>query len=65
VIRVPEQAHVYIPGFWETIKFAWMQYLSIFFIFWFLVHHLRSYVFRYQVVETTVMTDVAPKIKPF
>ncbi len=65
IVRVPFERVYYVPGFWETIKFAWIQYLALFAIFWFFIHWLRMYIFRYQIVETRVQQESVPKIKPF
>ena len=29
VIKIPHQEVVYVPKFWEVVKFAWVQYFAI------------------------------------
>lgn len=65
VVDIPVARVLYAPGFWETMKFAWVQYIALFAIFWFFIHWLRMYIFRYQVVETRVLQEAIPKVKPF
>lgn len=65
IVDVPVERILYAPGFWETMKFAWVQYIALFTIFWFFIHWLRMYIFRYQVVETRVLQESIPKVKPF
>lgn len=43
---------VYMPGFWQLVKFAWIQYLAIFWVFWFLLSKVQSFVYHNQVVLT-------------
>lgn len=45
----------YQPGFWQLIKMAWIQYLAILFIFLFLFHRVKRFVFENQVVTTVPM----------
>jgi hypothetical protein len=42
----------YIPILLETLKFAWVQYFSIFLIFWFFGQTLLSFVVENQVFPT-------------
>jgi transmembrane protein 231 len=43
---------LYSPGFWQLLKFAWIQYLAIFIIFWWVVSKVQSFVFQNQVILT-------------
>ena len=54
-VRYPEQTLRYEPGFLEEIKFAWIQYLSIFVIFLFAFDRLKTFVFQNQVFPTVPM----------
>uniref|UniRef100_I3JY08 Transmembrane protein 231 n=1 Tax=Oreochromis niloticus TaxID=8128 RepID=I3JY08_ORENI len=42
----------YRPGFWETIKFAWIQYVSILLIFLWVFERIQTFVFQNQVLTT-------------
>ncbi|XP_059402142.1 transmembrane protein 231 [Carassius carassius] len=42
-INYPEETITYRPGFWETIKFAWIQFVSILLIFLLVRHLLQMY----------------------
>lgn len=55
----PEQTISFRPGFWEVVKQAWIQYLSVLVIFVFIFHYIKLFVFRHQIVTTTV---TSPKL---
>lgn len=42
----------YQPGFWEMIKFAWVQYVSILLIFIWVFERIKIFVFQNQVVTS-------------
>ncbi|CAH8607318.1 unnamed protein product [Heterobilharzia americana] len=46
------------PGFWYTIKFAWIQYLSIALIFFYFAEKMRSYAYGQQIVRTVVHSTI-------
>uniref|UniRef100_A0A8C3VRQ0 Transmembrane protein 231 n=1 Tax=Catagonus wagneri TaxID=51154 RepID=A0A8C3VRQ0_9CETA len=48
----------YLPGFWEMIKFAWVQYVSILLIFLWVFDRIKRFVFQNQVVTTSPVTAV-------
>ncbi|XP_074055752.1 transmembrane protein 231 [Macrotis lagotis] len=52
VIRYPVENISYYPGFWETIKFAWIQYVSILLIFIWIFERIKIFVFQNQMVTT-------------
>nr|XP_058954608.1 transmembrane protein 231-like [Pocillopora verrucosa] len=54
-VYYPEETIIYRPGFWQLIKMAWIQYLAILFIFLFLFHRVKRFVFENQVVTTVPM----------
>lgn len=67
-IRVPEQTVIYVPTVSEMLKFAWMQYLSLGFLVWYLATYTIDFVFSFQVVESTSRLDThyyGPKIHRF
>uniref|UniRef100_A0A8D2DEB7 Transmembrane protein 231 n=1 Tax=Sciurus vulgaris TaxID=55149 RepID=A0A8D2DEB7_SCIVU len=47
IIRYPVE-----PGFWEMVKFAWVQYVSILLIFLWVFKRIKIFVFQNQVVTT-------------
>uniref|UniRef100_A0A3P9KV61 Transmembrane protein 231 n=1 Tax=Oryzias latipes TaxID=8090 RepID=A0A3P9KV61_ORYLA len=51
-IRYPVEVITYRPGFWETIKFAWIQYVSILLIFIWVFERVQRFVFQNQVLTT-------------
>ncbi|XP_038383317.1 transmembrane protein 231 isoform X3 [Canis lupus familiaris] len=60
VIRYPVEVISYQPGFWEMIKFAWIQYVSILLIFLWVFERIKRFVFQNQVV-TTIPVAVMPQ----
>ncbi|XP_050569273.1 transmembrane protein 231 isoform X2 [Cygnus atratus] len=59
-IRYPEEVILYQPGFWEIIKFAWIQYVSILLIFLWVFGWIKMFVFQNQVFTTTPISPVLP-----
>ncbi|XP_056595910.1 transmembrane protein 231 isoform X2 [Triplophysa dalaica] len=57
-INYPVDTITYRPGFWETVKFAWIQYVSVLLIFLWIFQHIQTFVFQNQVIPTT-------KVLPF
>ncbi|KAM6223802.1 LOW QUALITY PROTEIN: transmembrane protein 231 [Rhynchocyon petersi] len=55
VIRYPVEVISY-PFFWEMIKFAWVQYVSILLIFLWVFEKIKIFVFQNQVVTTIPVT---------
>lgn len=53
-INYPEETFLYAPGFWQVIKSAWIQYISIFVVFAYLIDKLRTFIFQNQLVTTIV-----------
>lgn len=51
-IRYPMEVISYNPGFWETIKFAWIQYISVLLIFLWVFERIQRFVFQNQVLPT-------------
>uniref|UniRef100_A0A8C6Z3Z3 Transmembrane protein 231 n=1 Tax=Nothoprocta perdicaria TaxID=30464 RepID=A0A8C6Z3Z3_NOTPE len=50
----------YQPGFWEMIKFAWIQYVSILLIFLWVFGRVKIFVFQNQVLSTTPISPLLP-----
>lgn len=47
----PEELVLYQPGFWQLIKFAWIQYLAILFIFLVIGGKIKRFVFENRLVR--------------
>ncbi|XP_068943789.1 transmembrane protein 231 [Petaurus breviceps papuanus] len=60
VIRYPMEVISYMPGFWETIKFAWIQYISILFVFLWIFDKIKMFVFQNQMVTAVPVTSLTP-----
>jgi len=52
IINVQDQLIRYEPGFWEALKYAWIQYLALFIIVYTITQQLRSCVFENMIVIT-------------
>nr|XP_006121390.1 transmembrane protein 231 isoform X1 [Pelodiscus sinensis] len=59
-IRYPMEVILYQPGFWEMIKFAWIQYVSILLIFLWVFDRIKTFVFQNQVLTTIPVLPVSP-----
>ena len=51
-ITYPTLSLTYTPGFWQVLKFAWIQYLSVLIILYVLVSWVRRFAFGNQIVPT-------------
>uniref|UniRef100_A0ABM5EV29 Transmembrane protein 231 n=1 Tax=Pogona vitticeps TaxID=103695 RepID=A0ABM5EV29_9SAUR len=60
IIRYPVELIVYQPGFWEMIKFAWIQYVAILLIFLWIFERIKIFIFRNQVLTTVPVPPVSP-----
>ena len=54
IILIPEETIAFKTGFWYLIKFAWLQYLSVFLIFYYLIYHIKLFVFKNRLVDCIV-----------
>ncbi|XP_018116078.1 transmembrane protein 231 [Xenopus laevis] len=52
VIRYPVESISYVPGFWEMLKYAWIQYVSVLLIFLWVFERIKIFVFQNQVLNT-------------
>ncbi|XP_036423652.1 transmembrane protein 231 isoform X2 [Colossoma macropomum] len=60
-IRYPVESVRYpLSGFWEVIKFAWIQYVSVLLVFLWLFNRIQTFVFQNQVLPTVPV----PLLKP-
>lgn len=51
-VRYPLEVITYRPGFWETIKFAWIQYVSVLLVFLWVFQRIKTFVFERQILTT-------------
>uniref|UniRef100_A0A8C5SBB8 Transmembrane protein 231 n=1 Tax=Laticauda laticaudata TaxID=8630 RepID=A0A8C5SBB8_LATLA len=57
-IHYPMELIVYQPGFWEMMKFAWMQYISILLIFLWIFERIKIFLLRNQVLNMVPMSPL-------
>lgn len=50
----------YQPGFWEMMKFAWMQYISILLIFLWIFERIKIFLLRNQVLNIVPVSLLPP-----
>lgn len=62
-LRIPTQRIPYIPAVGQTLKLAWIQYLSVFIALSWLIDMARRFVFRYQIVPTRTTLDTISDVK--
>jgi transmembrane protein 231 len=63
VINYPIQYGItYYTGFWEMIKWGWVQYVSILILFWYCLDRIQRFVFQNQVVTTVVQRPFREKM---
>ena len=53
-LHYPEQTLTYTPGFWQVIKWGWVQYLSILIVFMYVASGVKNFVFSQQILPTLV-----------
>ena len=56
-IKYPEQKLFYRPGFWQTMKWAWIQYFSVLIVFIYVFRFIKEHVFSKQVLLTQRSTN--------
>ena len=44
----------YIPGFWQVVKYGWIQYIAVLFIFIFIMERVKFFMYSNQIVSTVV-----------
>ncbi|XP_068882616.1 transmembrane protein 231 isoform X2 [Aphelocoma coerulescens] len=59
-VHYPVEVILYQPGFWEIIKFAWIQYVSILLIFLWVFGRIKMFLFQNQVLTTIPVSPVLP-----
>lgn len=63
-LRIPEESVRYIPGFWETMKVAWVQYLAIFIVVRYLVTLVENFIYDNRLLEFGTVMAQQPSRKP-
>lgn len=59
---IPRQQEVkYIPGVLQTLKFAWIQYLSLALVSFWIFYSAVGFIFRHKLVDTAVSSDLVSK----
>ena len=56
-LRYPSMTVLYYPGFWQLLKFAWIQYLAILVVFWRVLSYVQAFVFKNQIILTVKRKD--------
>lgn len=65
-VRIPTSQEVlYRPNFLELCKFAWVQILAVYVIFWWIFSKFEHVVFHHRLVDTRVVSDIQPKSHRF
>jgi transmembrane protein 231 len=62
-LHIPEQTIVFKPGFWQVMKWAWLQYLALLVLVKTGTETLKHWIFSKHVVPVIKMTP--PWIKSF
>ncbi|KAJ8041469.1 hypothetical protein HOLleu_12293 [Holothuria leucospilota] len=56
-----EELIMYVPGFWQTIKMGWIQYLAVLIIFIFIMEKVKKFVFENQIITTIIERPIPTK----
>lgn len=60
-VRYPEDAIYYRPGFWQIIKWAWIQYFAIYIVFAWFMRKIEKYIFENRLVLCYINTAIKEK----
>ena len=63
IVKVPQKQEIkYVAGFWQVIKFAWIQYVLVF-LFWYcaLYRGLLGYLVQSKVFDCVEVTNINNK----
>eukprot|EP00003_Mantamonas_plastica_P015580 TRINITY_DN2633_c0_g1_i2.p1 TRINITY_DN2633_c0_g1~~TRINITY_DN2633_c0_g1_i2.p1 ORF type:complete len:279 (-),score=65.45 TRINITY_DN2633_c0_g1_i2:18-803(-) len=58
VIRIPPTVHRYQPGVIETLKFAWIQYLSLALVFYWILDVIKRFAYTERLVEAHIKDPI-------
>eukprot|EP01026_Neomeris_dumetosa_P018510 TRINITY_DN1725_c0_g1_i1.p1 TRINITY_DN1725_c0_g1~~TRINITY_DN1725_c0_g1_i1.p1 ORF type:complete len:123 (-),score=0.78 TRINITY_DN1725_c0_g1_i1:153-521(-) len=65
-IRIPfNQMLMYRPSTTQMLKWGWLQFLGMFFIFWFLLTWFERFIFNNGIFETRIKYDCQPMYKRY
>jgi len=56
-----EQQVKYIPGILQTLKFAWIQYLSLLIPIMSAFYLAAGFMFRHKLVDSMISSDLMPR----
>ena len=56
-----EQQVKYIPGVLQTLKFAWIQYLSLLIPVLFAFNLAAEFIFRHKLIDSMITSDLMPR----
>ena len=56
-LRYPEQSLSYRQGFWQVIKWGWVQHVSLLLVFIYVNAAFKNFVFANQIVPTLISLD--------
>jgi hypothetical protein len=63
-VKIPAHQQIkYIPGTLQTLKFAWVQYISLTIPSIFIFFTLSGFIFRHQIVDSAVTSDLVARKK--
>lgn len=51
VVRINQMRSLYHTSFWQKVGQLWIQYLSVFVIFWYAIDQLKRYMFTRQKIK--------------
>jgi hypothetical protein len=57
-INIPKQSYYYSPPVSKMLKDAWIQYLSVFVVTWFLLYRLYSFAINSHLLRSHQVTDI-------
>jgi len=61
-INYPVQTITYRPGFWQMIKWAWIQYLAVLVIFIYLFKSIKQFVYKNRILSTRIYSSSRQQI---
>ncbi|XP_066149625.1 transmembrane protein 231 isoform X2 [Euwallacea fornicatus] len=50
LLSIPEHKIYFKPGIWQILKFAWVQFLSLYLVTWWLISGIKDYIFKNNLV---------------
>ena len=59
IVTAPDQEVLYIPKFWQVLKFAWVRYFAWFILFYYALHEFfLNYVVTGGVFDTVEVSEL-------